>query len=578
MSFFEPQTISFFEEEPPKPKVHRPTTTIDQHFAQIEKQTIEFVNEWLQREYKTKNIPKQKIEKFLDSLFYSHSVRQAAISRKQQTNNVKKVNIRELPLDEKHLKFCIQYLNQFHRLQHAYAEKFTKTLTETLQEYFNIDSHATKSNDTKQHGITVHQLVYELLQQFAPKNDYVLAANRLTRFLRMYPDVFNVFKYTTHTEFVVLKQAQGRPLPDSQLRYPSYISLPETSELNDQHVLLIRDKILIDHAYEQSRRGSYTNTDMPLSALKTVLHDEYNIIPNQIYSFLERHSEHFQLTKKKSMRSDYSYVLVKRLVPLEQQQEEQEELPSFELPKDYKIICTSDTEVAAKWIEDKILNAETTGDDIIVGMDSEWDVARPLLSLQINPHVAFQWKQKTEFALRDHYHPPLMDTLQIAIEDECLIIQLLHRPCDERLYYILMEFMASDDILKCWCSMASDIDRLRTWLSTFEHHSASRYEMSWKQCLVELDKDCKGAPALCKTELGREMRKDYSMQLSRWSREILDEKQKEYAAMDAYLNYRLYFALEHNKEQNQPTSGTHVQEERNDTSGETDSNTSGSEW
>jgi len=360
----------------------------------------------------------------------------------------------------------------------------------------------------------------------------------------------------------------------------------------------------------QWKQHKRANAAMPLGTLKTVLFEKHHILPKKIFQFLSQRPNDFDIVTRE--KNGHSYFMIRSLQVRvmtrnqnnnitsngaavavvnrhKKRQNESEEknvksqvddhndgeisgssggsgdkdmLPLFSLPKNYEIVCTEDSTMAADWIRKHILDkvaVQSHGDDdgdndnnnntMAVGMDCEWDVTRPLLSLSINPHLTHHLKKETRYAMRDHIHPKYFDTIQIAVENSCLIYQTLQNKCDEVMHEVLCDLMNNEHVFKCWCSHHSDISKLKIWLTTFEgsqrpSDGSENWADSWSKSIVELDEDCKGAAILCKHYLGMDMIKDYNIQLSRWSRRRLDNKQQEYAAMDSYLNLKIYEAQE----------------------------------
>lgn len=179
------------------------------------------------------------------------------------------------------------------------------------------------------------------------------------------------------------------------------------------------------------------------------------------------------------------------------------------------IVITSDTQVAEKWIQDKVLSRA----NVAVACDSEWDCATiPLRSTSPN-HI--------------------LDILQICTDDGCLILQSLE--CSVVPPRALVYMFANSAIPKVWFNQGEDVRRLKAW---FDMHDMKFVQNGAVDLTVSpLAKRFKNGIglekliALCKSI---RMAKDHEHKFSRWSRLVLGEEQVKYGMEDVFAMLMLY--------------------------------------
>lgn len=176
--------------------------------------------------------------------------------------------------------------------------------------------------------------------------------------------------------------------------------------------------------------------------------------------------------------------------------------------KTIETTVTDRASVTDQWISQILAIHE--GKPTVVGLDIEW-----------RPHQISWMSNKSA-------------TLQLCIDDKCLIVQLFY------IDYIpqsLKDFMMNPNFTFVGIGVADDIEKLRT---EYDLPCRARADIREKAKIRWPGRFRRpGLKDLALEVVGLNMRKPRHVTMSNWEARVLNENQIEYACIDAYASYRI---------------------------------------
>ncbi|KAL0485243.1 3'-5' exonuclease [Acrasis kona] len=499
---------------------------------------IKEAEEWFAASDLHNEIGEVEAENYVDFIYDAHPVRSSAFRRKID-------NSTKHDLNQEHLEYLINLLTEWEYEQQNYAQS---------------------ALELEQKGLPIYFLNYSLEKEFG----VTFSDAKLKRFmlLRSYNRTFRIFSYHSHPKAPKNDYAS---LHSNMI--PKFEALPDYDELEDspEHVEIVKsivsnqESIGLRDIQQQLKRHNIVTQDHTLIKflqshtlffqpcdkrwfkVRSTTKEEFEKIEKEMEKKKkEREKKKKSMEKKKSkqkpeVRGDGNDEedeedaaeqedLAESVTKLELDvQDIPDNLPSFQLPKDYKITVCNDELAIGEWVKDNILSLVVEDQIFVVGIDSEWSVidVHPLYAM--NPHWFYNIKKR--YNLREAAGTKYPDLIQISTDKACLLIQTRGgkvRPPPE-----LLEMYSNEKIAKVYCNYTSDLVYLLQW---FKYHSITLKMPG----LIDIDVKGIGCSKLCAIKLKKNYTKQRELQLSRWSRRKLTSDQIEYAAKDAYLNVLFY--------------------------------------
>jgi hypothetical protein len=207
----------------------------------------------------------------------------------------------------------------------------------------------------------------------------------------------------------------------------------------------------------------------------------------------------------------------------------------FALPEHYTITITDNMQMVQEWIETNI-----TSDCKCVGIDTENDLIR-------YEHVDIPG---------DAQRHGMPDLITISTENAGLLIQTDcysngEEPVQQNVHENLINLLSNPDIKKIFFGTEGDLKKIVRWLSArFSHQEnvvqfvdsalANQDSMGYVDLQAIEELPWKGVKMCCSRVLGLHAEKSGEATFSRWSRRVLQESQKQYAAQDALITLLVY--------------------------------------
>ncbi|EDO33961.1 predicted protein, partial [Nematostella vectensis] len=130
-------------------------------------------------------------------------------------------------------------------------------------------------------------------------------------------------------------------------------------------------------------------------------------------------------------------------------------------------------------------------------------------------------------------------TLQLAVNHSCLVLHLFHMRLD-LLPRSLLNVLGNIRILKVGSGISGDAVKL---LRDTNILCNGRSDIQVYAKVLALNQDGTGLKKLAKTILGIELDKPKNISLSNWELFPLTYKQVSYAALDAWVSFKLFVEL-----------------------------------
>ncbi|KAL3654995.1 hypothetical protein CASFOL_000781 [Castilleja foliolosa] len=150
--------------------------------------------------------------------------------------------------------------------------------------------------------------------------------------------------------------------------------------------------------------------------------------------------------------------------------------------------------------------------NLVVGLDVEW---RPSCDSVRNPAA----------------------TVQICIGNRCLIYQIIHST--NRFPQSLIDFLSNDDFTFVGVDVQSDFNALKTDYELTCNPRAVDLRMLAASALDRPDLHQAVLKTLASLVLGNEMNKSTTVRTSNWDAHCLTDEQVNYAAIDAFVSYKI---------------------------------------
>ncbi|XP_009592626.1 3'-5' exonuclease-like [Nicotiana tomentosiformis] len=169
---------------------------------------------------------------------------------------------------------------------------------------------------------------------------------------------------------------------------------------------------------------------------------------------------------------------------------------------------TNKAAIANEWATEML--SKYAGKDTVVGLDNEW---RPNFS---------------------PYRGNKTATLQLCIDDRCLIVQLFYL---DEIPQTLKTFLANPNFIFVGVEVAEDILKLKNEYRLVCNRSADIRDVAKSTWPGRYSRP--GLKDLAKDICGLYMPKPKHVCMSNWEARVLSESQVEYACIDAYASYKI---------------------------------------
>ncbi|KAH7528339.1 3'-5' exonuclease [Ziziphus jujuba] len=176
--------------------------------------------------------------------------------------------------------------------------------------------------------------------------------------------------------------------------------------------------------------------------------------------------------------------------------------------KTIETTVTDKASIIDQWVN-QILTIHA-GNPTVVGLDIEW-----------RPHYNSWMSNKSA-------------TLQLCIDDKCLIVQLFYI---DSIPDSLKNFMMNPDFTFVGIEVGDDIEKLKNEYDLPCRKSADIREMAKTRWPGRFRRP--GLKDLALEIVGLSMKKPRHVTMSNWEARVLNEGQIEYACIDAYASYRI---------------------------------------
>ncbi|KAL5699181.1 hypothetical protein ACHQM5_030120 [Ranunculus cassubicifolius] len=174
---------------------------------------------------------------------------------------------------------------------------------------------------------------------------------------------------------------------------------------------------------------------------------------------------------------------------------------------------TDKASVAEAWVRD-ILTLYRHAQQVIVGLDIEW-----------RPHAISYLSNKSA-------------TLQLCIDDQCLILQLFYM---DMLPQLLKDFLGDSKFMFVGIEVGDDIRKLRNEYGLNCNRHTDIREAAKARYPYRFSRP--GLKDLALELVGLRMLKPKHVCMSNWENRVLSPEQIEYACIDAYCSYKIGYKL-----------------------------------
>ncbi|XAR52709.1 DNA helicase [Bertholletia excelsa] len=178
--------------------------------------------------------------------------------------------------------------------------------------------------------------------------------------------------------------------------------------------------------------------------------------------------------------------------------------------KTIETVVTDKAATADQWVSEIYQIYGRSNSPVVVGLDIEW-----------RPHPISYMSNKTA-------------TLQLCIDDKCLIVQLFY--VDE-VPASLKDFLADQQFIFVGVEVEGDITKLRNEYGLDVGKSADLRELAKARWPGRFRRP--GLKDLAADVASLNMAKPKHVSMSNWEARVLNEGQVEYACIDAYASYKI---------------------------------------